>query len=52
MAPMKTSVPIKMTSPIPPITLIKSSIYVASTVTFINDTQAYTTIDINQSKIT
>jgi hypothetical protein len=33
-------------------TSLPSSIYGPSTVTFVNDTQAYTTVDIGQSRLT
>ena len=51
---MSTASPdtIIMSAPSTPIIEITLSIYEASTVTFVNDTYAYTTVDINQSKLT
>jgi hypothetical protein len=46
-----TSTPTTMISSIS-ITSLPSSIYGPSSVTFVNDTNAYTTVDINMSKIT
>ena len=46
MAPIVTPTPITMTSPSTTITSLPLSIYEPSTVTFANDTQAYTTVDI------
>jgi hypothetical protein len=42
-----SSAPITMTEPTKSITEITSSIYEASTVTFVNDLDAYATVDIN-----
>jgi hypothetical protein len=47
MAPITTPTPITMTSPADTITSLPSSIYGASNVLFVNDTQAYTTVDID-----
>ena len=47
MAPIATSTTITMTSPAMTMTSLPSSIYGPSTVTFVNDTQAYTTVDID-----
>ena len=52
MASISTSTPITMKSPAKTITSLPSSIYGPSTVTFVNDPQAYTTVDIDQSKLT
>ncbi len=52
MAPIVAPTPITMTSPPTFITSISSSIYGSSSVTFVNDTQAYTTVDIIEIKIT
>jgi hypothetical protein len=52
MAPIVTSISITMTSPLTAITSLPSSIYESSNVTFVDDTQAYTTVDIDKSKIT
>jgi hypothetical protein len=46
MAPIATTTPITMDI-LTTITSISSSIYGPSSVTFNNDTQAYTTVDIN-----
>jgi hypothetical protein len=46
MAPIVTPTPITMTSPSTTITSLPKSIYEPSSVTFSNDTQAYTTVDI------
>ena len=52
MAPIATSTTITMTSPAMAMTSLPSSIYGPSTVTFFNDTKAYTNVDIDQSKLT
>ena len=52
MAPIVAPTPITMTSSSTTITSLPSSIYEPSTVTFANDTQAYTTVDIIYSKLT
>ena len=46
MAPIATSTPITMTT-VTTMVSLSSSIYGPSTVTFVNDIQAYTTVDIN-----
>ena len=51
MAPTATPTPITMTL-LNTMTSISSTIYETSSVTFVNDTHAYTTVDINLSKIT
>ena len=51
MAPIATATPISMTI-LTTITSLPSSIYGPSTVTFVNDTQAYTTVEIDQSQLT
>ena len=51
MAPIATATPISMAI-LTTITSLPSSIYGPSTVTFFNDTKAYTTVDIDQSKLT
>jgi hypothetical protein len=51
MAPIVASTPIIMTS-LTKITSLSTSIYESSLVTFINDTLAYTTVDIYLSKLT
>jgi hypothetical protein len=54
MAPIAPSTPIIMTSPTTAITEIPLStlIFGPSSVKFNNDTNVYTTVDINESKIT
>jgi len=52
MAPIVTSAPITMTRPLTSITSLPSPIYGSSSVTFENDTQAYTTVDIVKSQLT
>jgi hypothetical protein len=51
MAPISTTTQITMDI-LTTITSISSSIYGPSSVTFNNDTQAYTTVEINLSKLT
>ena len=46
MAPIVTATPINMTI-LTTMASILSSIYEPSSVTFVNDTEAYTTVDIN-----
>lgn len=50
MAPVVTPTAINMTI-LNTMTSLSQSIYESSPVTFINDTEAYTTIDIDQSKL-
>jgi hypothetical protein len=51
MAPIATGTPITMDI-LTSMTFLPSSIYGPSTVTFVNDTQAYTTVEIDQSQLT
>ena len=51
MAPINPSTPNLMTT-LTSITSISSPIFELSSVTFVNDTQAYTTVDINLSQLT
>jgi hypothetical protein len=50
MAPIVTPTPITMTTLNSMVSI--SPIYGSSSVTFVNQTDAYTTVDINESKIT
>ena len=52
MAPIVPPTTITLTSPTNTMAALPSSIYGPSSVNFVQDTQAYTTVDINLSKLT